>query len=138
MKRSVIKRTVNFSDCDPARIAFYPRLFEWFDRGTEMMFRHVGLDWEAMMDIDGWIGVPLLEAKAAFKRPCRFGDVVEISSSVREWRGKTFIVDHRISKAGETAAEGYELRIWTVKDPSRPDGMRAEPVPAAIMARFED
>jgi 4-hydroxybenzoyl-CoA thioesterase len=137
MRRSVLTRTVNFADCDPARIVFYPRYFEWFDRGTEMLFRQAGLDWEAMMGQDGWIGVPLLDAGAKFLRPCRFGDVIEIASWIAEWRGRTFLVKHSISNRGAAAVEGHELRAWTVSDPERPSGMRAKAVPADIVARFE-
>jgi 4-hydroxybenzoyl-CoA thioesterase len=136
MKRLVLTRTVNFADCDPARIVFYPRFFEWFDRGTEMLFRHVGLEWEKMMGQGGWIGVPLLEASASFKRPCRFGDVVEVASWIGEWRGKTFVVEHSISKDGEIAVEGRETRAWTVSVPDRASGMRASAVPPEIIGRF--
>jgi 4-hydroxybenzoyl-CoA thioesterase len=137
MKRYQLERTVNFADCDPARIVFYPRYFEWFDRATEMLFRSAGLDWESMMGKDGWIGVPLLDAGASFKLPCRFGDVLEMTSWIDEWRGKTFLVQHRISKDDAIAVEGHELRAWTVSDPTRPNGMRAAPVPPEIIARFE-
>jgi 4-hydroxybenzoyl-CoA thioesterase len=136
MRRLVVARTVNFADCDPARIVFYPRYFEWFDRGTEMLFRQVGLDWETMMDKGGWIGVPLLDASAKFLRPCRFGDLIEISSWVAEWRGRTLVVEHRVSNKDALAVEGREIRAWTVRDPERPSGMRATEVPSEIMARF--
>ena len=137
MKRSLQRRVVNFADCDPARLVFYPRYFEWFDRGTEMLFRSVGLDWETLLGKGDWSGVPLLDAAANFKRPCRFGDTVEIESWVEQWRGKTFLVRHHIKNKGELAVEGRELRAWVVTDKSRPAGLRAEPVPAEIIARFQ-
>ena len=54
-----------------------------------MLFRSVGLEWESLLGKGGWNGVPLVDAAANFKRPCRFGDTVEIESWVEEWRGKT-------------------------------------------------
>ncbi|HLI13423.1 MAG TPA: acyl-CoA thioesterase [Alphaproteobacteria bacterium] len=137
MKRSVLKRMINFADCDPAQIVFYPRYFEWFDRGTEMMFRSVGLAWEKLFAKGEWSGVPLLDVGANFKRPCRFGDSIEIESWVDEWRGKTFLVRHHVKKDGELAVEGHELRAWTVKDKSRPAGMRAAEVPGEVVALFQ-
>ena len=137
MKRSMQRRMINFADCDPAQLVFYPRYFEWFDRGTEMLFRSVGLDWERMFAANEWNGVPLLDAGANFKRPCRFGETIEIESWVDEWRGKTFLVRHHVRNKGEIAVEGHELRAWTVTDKSRPAGLRAEPVPADVMARFD-
>lgn len=137
MRRSLQSRTVNFADCDPARLVFYPRYFEWFDRATEMMFRAVDLKWEVLFAAGRWNGVPLLDVGANFKRPCRLGDAIEIESWVEEWRGKTFLVRHMIRNKGELAVEGHELRAWTVVDASRPAGLRAEPVPAEIIARFQ-
>ena len=29
---------VQWGDCDPAGIVFYPRYFEWFDAGTILLF----------------------------------------------------------------------------------------------------
>src|SRR5579883_1489875 len=105
MKRSVQTRLVNFADCDPAQIVFYPRYFEWFDRGTEMLFRAAGLDWETLFATGNWNGVPILDAGANFKRPCRFGDTVTVDTWIEEWRGKTFLVRHQIRNRGELAAE---------------------------------
>lgn len=137
MKRSLQRRMVNFADCDPAHLVFYPRYFEWFDRGTEMLFRSVGIEWETLLGKGDWSGVPLLDAAANFKRPCRFGDTIEIESWVEQWRGKTFLVRHQIKNKGDLAVEGRELRAWVVTDRSRPAGLRAEPVPAEIIARFQ-
>ncbi len=137
MRRSLQTRQVNFADCDPARIVFYPRYFEWFDRATETLFRSVGLEWAAIFAAGEWNGVPLLDAHASFKQPCRFGDTIEIASWIEEWRGKTFLVRHEIRNGGAIAVEGRELRAWTVVDKSRPTGLRAEPVPADVIARFQ-
>ena len=45
MTPSRIEIIVDFADCDPARIVFYPRYFDWFDRATERMFRSRGMPW---------------------------------------------------------------------------------------------
>ena len=34
MTPSRFEMIVDFADCDPARIVFYPRYFDWFDRAT--------------------------------------------------------------------------------------------------------
>jgi 4-hydroxybenzoyl-CoA thioesterase len=139
MKRLIEPRLVNFADCDPAQLVFYPRYFEWFDRNTEQLFRSAGLHWQEMYATNpDWNGVPILDAGANFKRPCRFGDTVEIETWVEEWRGKTFLVRHHIRNRGELAVEGHELRVWAIKDKTRPAGLRAEPVPPDIVARFQE
>jgi 4-hydroxybenzoyl-CoA thioesterase len=138
MKSLVQHYIVDFSDCDPARIVFYPRYFEWFDRGTERLFRSLGMPWATLFGTPMCYGLPILDAHANFKRPSRFGDTIEIETRVGEWRGKTFLMQHEIRNRGELAVEGQELRAWTVPDPSRPVGFRAAPVPEDVIARFQD
>ncbi|MDJ0948552.1 MAG: thioesterase family protein [Alphaproteobacteria bacterium] len=142
MKRSRVTRTVNFADCDPAHIVFYPTFYQWFDRGTEMLFRSVDLHWEKMMgsEMDGeiWLGVPLVDTSARFMFPCRFGDVVEVESWIDETTDKTFTVRHDVHNQGRLACEGREVRVWAVKDPARPSGIRAMPIPEQILALFAE
>jgi len=35
---------IEWGDCDPARIVFYPNFFAWFYRRTTHLFRAAGLD----------------------------------------------------------------------------------------------
>jgi hypothetical protein len=37
------ERQVEWGDCDPARIVFNPRFFEWFDAQTALIFETAGL-----------------------------------------------------------------------------------------------
>ena len=67
---------VDFADCDPARIVFYPRYFEWFDRATERMFRARGMPWAQMFPEYRMAGVALVDASASFRGPSRFGDQI--------------------------------------------------------------
>jgi len=137
MKRLRWTHEVRFADCDPARIMFYPRFFILFDRGTESLFRSVGLPWEIMYEDEDLIGLPLLEASATFIKACRMGDTLEVESWIAEWQNKTFIVHHRIHNGGDVALEGREVRVWARRDPDSPKGARAVAIPAYIKGRFE-
>lgn len=128
--------TVDFADCDPARIVFYPRYFEWFDRSSERMFRDRGLDWNEMWPAYDLVGLPIVEAKANFKAPSRMGDRITVESWVGEWKGKVFVVEHRVINAGNVTVEGHEIRVWGVRDPDHPAGMKAAPVPDEIIAKM--
>lgn len=142
MKRNRVTRLVNFADCDPAKIVFYPKFYEWFDRGTELLFRSVDLHWEKMIGEDTgdgpFNGVPLVETGAKYRSPCRFGDTVEIESWIDAIEGKTFTVRHHIHNAGNLSVEGHEIRVWAVTDPSRPAGIRAIPIPENVRKLFTD
>ena len=66
MKPSRLEFTVDFSDCDPARIVFYPRYFDWFDRATERLFRERGMAWPQLWAQYRLAGFPIVDAGAKF------------------------------------------------------------------------
>ena len=129
---------VDFADCDPARIVFYPRYFEWFDRATERMFRARGMPWAELFPQYRMAGLPLVDASASFRGPSRFGDQISIESWVGEWRGKVILVEHRVHNKGAIVVEGRELRVWALRDPANSEGLKAGTVPPEIIARFQD
>lgn len=128
---------VDFADCDPARIVFYPRYFDWFDRATENLFRERGMPWPQLWAQYRLAGFPIVDANAKFLGPSRFGERIAIESWVDEWRNKLFLVRHRVLNAGKVVVEGHELRVWALRDPADPENMKAGPVPDEIKARFE-
>ena len=136
-KRFRLERMVNFADCDPAQIVYYPRFYDWFDRATEAMFRSVGIAIEELYKGDQCNGMPLIETSAKYMFPCRFGDTVEIESWIDDFDGKRFTVRHDVHNRGRHAVEGREVRVWVVQDPERPAGIRAVPVPPEVLAKFE-
>ena len=138
MFRARLSRHVHFGDCDPAQIVFYPRYYIWFDQSTENLFRAAGLHWEEMFETHagGFAGVPLLSASADFLSVSKMGDDIEIESWVRDWQDKTFTVEHRVHNGGRISVEGHEKRIWVVRAPDRPAGIRAASIPAEIKTKL--
>jgi 4-hydroxybenzoyl-CoA thioesterase len=136
--RSRLDIVVDFADCDPARIVFYPRYFDWFDRAAERLFRERGMAWPELWAHYRLAGFPIVDANAKFLGPARFGDTITLESWVGEWRSKLFIVEHRIHNAGQVIVEGRELRVWALQDPNNPEGMKAGVIPPEIIDRFRD
>jgi 4-hydroxybenzoyl-CoA thioesterase len=128
---------VQWGDCDPAGIVFYPRYFEWFDASTILLFeKATGMTKIKMLEKYGGAGLALLEARAVFKIASRYGDDIEIETQVKEFRRSTFFVEHRVTKDGALALEGYETRLWTVRDAADPARLRSGTMPPDILAGF--
>lgn len=137
--KSVYQHRVTFSDCDPAMLAYYPRILEWFDWSTEKLFRSVDLHWDKMFMKDNMGGLPLLDISVQFKYPVRFGDEIEIKSWVDAFEGRRFTMRHvmtNVTGGRALAAECREFRAWVLIDPSVPRGIRAIPVPEHVRALF--
>ncbi len=136
MRASTISITIDWADCDPAGIVFYPQFFRMMNTGTHMMFASVGLPFHEMVAKYNTQGVPMLDVQATFRSPARFGDKVLLESEVTEWRDKTFLVRHVMRKDERVVFEAREIRAWAVKDDTAPNGIRAVPIPADLKALF--
>jgi 4-hydroxybenzoyl-CoA thioesterase len=128
---------IEWGQCDPAGIVYYPRYFEIFDACISALFeRALGMTKYQFIQAYDALGYAMVEARARFLKPTRFGDDVVIESSVSEFRRSSFDVTHRLFKDGELAVEGFETRVWVGRDPADPKRIRAKPIPAEIVARL--
>lgn len=128
---------IEWCDCDPAGIIFYPRYFEIFDTSTTRLIeRALGMNKIDYLQAYEIAGHPVVETRARFRLPTRFGDEVAIESTFVECGGSSFKIGHRLSKAGTLAVEGFETRVWTARDPADPKRIRSQPLPSTVLARF--
>src|SRR5262249_9451139 len=91
----------------------------------------------AMLKQYGLAGIPLVEAAANFHSPAAFGDTVVVVSQIVEWGHSSFRVEHKMYKSDQLAAEGREKRVWTVRDPHRPSGLRGSAIPQEVKDKFQ-
>ncbi len=129
--------TIAWGHCDPAGIVFNPRFFEFFDASTWLLFEAVlGVKAQDLASVYNIVGIALVDARANFLKPATFGDVVEIASRVSEFRRSSFDVEHKLSVNGVLAVEGWESRVWAVRDKADPDKIAATAIPADVIVKF--
>jgi 4-hydroxybenzoyl-CoA thioesterase len=130
--------TIEWGQCDPAGIVFNSRFFEMFDTSTWMLFeKALGVKPHELSKTFGIIGIPLVDARANFVKPAKFGDVVEIASRVSEFHRSSFEIEHHVSINGELAVEGEETRVWAARDKTNPDKIGGVAIPSEVIGRFE-
>jgi 4-hydroxybenzoyl-CoA thioesterase len=127
---------IEWGHCDPAGIVFNSRFFEYFDWCTWDMFEAtLGVPRQDLFTTYDIMGVPLVDARARFLVPVKFGDHLDVASEIGEFRRSSFDVTHRMTLAGELAVEGRETRVWAGRGP---DGrIRGKPIPDAVVERFQ-
>lgn len=109
--------TVEWGDCDPAGIVYYPTYFRWFDQATFRLFRAAGLKRDDVGSGQWTEGTPLVGAECAFRRASQHGETLAIESHVERFGRSSFTVRHVFRDAtGAVAAEGTETRIWAKKE----------------------
>ena len=109
---------IEWGDCDPAGIIYYPRYLAFFDASTcALIERALGMK------------------SCRFLAPTRFGDEVAIATTVTAIRRSSFDVRHRLMLDETLAVEGFETRVWVEGDPTA-GNMKAVPLPADLVARL--
>jgi 4-hydroxybenzoyl-CoA thioesterase len=136
---NTVSRRIQWGECDPAGIVYYPRYFEMFDESTTAMFSAVtGLSKWQMFETFRFSGYPMVDTRARFLVPCRFGDDVTIETTMTEAKRSSFNITHHLEKSGALAVEAFETRVWVGRDPAEPDPLKikSQPIPAEVLARL--
>jgi 4-hydroxybenzoyl-CoA thioesterase len=127
---------IEWGDCDPGGIVFFPRYFEYCDACTNALFERAGLPKPEILKSYGIGGIPLVEARARFIVPSQFGDTVTVESCVSEWGRSSFSVHHKIFKENVLALEIFEKRVWVERIEGDTIRYKGIPVPEEVKARF--
>ena len=102
---------VRFKHCDPAGIAFYPRLLEFANDTVEAWFAELGAGFPTLIGERG-IGVPTVGLTARFLKPCRHGEVLESRLTPVKLGGRS--LELRIVLAGPEGEARAEFDITLV------------------------
>jgi len=141
--RSVVYTVrVEFGDCDPARIVWYPNFFRWTDAASRHFFVTCGVPpWHETEKTIGVLGTPIVDTHARFVQSASYGDVLEVDTSIIEWRTKSFVHRYRITRANPDALDGRDLimecdevRIFATARGGESRGIRAVAIPESIRA----
>jgi len=137
MFTNIHRTRIEWGDCDPAGIIFYVRYFDIFDAATTALLeRALGMKKLDYLEAYGILDHPLVDTRAKFRAPTRFGDEVLVQSTVIACGQSSFKIEHRLTLAGVVAVEGSETRMWAVRDPAAPGGMKSRAIPPEVVARL--
>jgi 4-hydroxybenzoyl-CoA thioesterase len=126
---------VQWGDCDPAGIIFYPTYFRWMDAACWALFASVGYDAKRMRAEN--LAMPLVSAQCEFLFPAEQGDRCDVRSRIARFGGKSFVVEHSVVRSDGTAlARGRETRVWGRHVDGPGTRMRGETIPDELKQRF--
>src|SRR5260370_35679773 len=98
---------IEWGDCDPFGIVFFPRYFEYFDACTNALFhRALGYPKVEMLRRFKIAGIPLVQASCDFKVPSSYGDIVAVGSWVTEGGSRRLSLQHKLFRGDGVAVEG--------------------------------
>jgi 4-hydroxybenzoyl-CoA thioesterase len=127
---------IQWGDCDPANIVFYPRYFAMFDDSTSIMFETAGFSKQDIVRKYGLVGIPIVDTRAKFYISCTHGDWITIESRIENFKRSSFEVIHNVFKGGQLAIEAFETRVLVGRHPDDPDRLKSAPLPEEMIAKF--
>ena len=137
-RRHTTRFTIEFGDCDPARIVYYPNFLRWIDAASRHFFVAAGVgSWSDLEISTGILGTPLVDVTARFLRPATYGEEIAVETWIDEWRGKSFVMKHVVRRGEEVLVEAQEIRMFARRHPDDPARIQAVAAPEEIRKRID-
>ena len=129
---------IEWGDCDPAGIVFYPRYFAMFDASTSYLFEAAGWKKPDLLREFEIVGYPMVDTRAKFILPSSFGQDIVIETKIAAFRNSSFDVEHKVYKSGgeELAIEAFETRVWAGPHPDDPRRLKSRAIPEVVKRRL--
>jgi YbgC/YbaW family acyl-CoA thioester hydrolase len=108
------KRTVHFSDCDPAGVMFFAKTMEFCHSAYEDFINSFNLNF------DYWgsdsFAVPIKQAEVSFLKTIKHGEEVTINLKVLEIRDSSFLIEYFIkNNNGEICLQAKTVHVFVSK-----------------------
>ncbi len=125
-------RIIRWGDCDPAGIAYTPRIFDCLTEALEAWHRDIlGVDWLRLRTEMG-MGAPIVHAEADMVRPLPPDLVLDIEVRVEEVG--TASVTYALSARGPSGDEHFRGRMVACYIDAAAE--RAAPMPESLRQRL--
>ena len=106
------KIKVEWGDCDPYGIVFYPNFYKWMDSAQWNYFKSIKQPISKLEELYNIKGLPLLHTEAKFLSACVREDILNIQTSLVNITNSTLKLQHIIKRKNKKVCAGSEIRIW--------------------------
>jgi 4-hydroxybenzoyl-CoA thioesterase len=137
MRQHTYERRLNWSECDPGGIIFFPHYARWMVDGLNEMFLGMGIDPNGPRGANVRGGLPVLGLSMKFATPPALHEIVTHQITVIKVGGKSIAFRHRFLRGEELLMEAEETRVWAEHPLDNPAGLRGLPVPDDVRALLE-
>ncbi len=96
------------------------------------MLEKAGLHHDTLEEKYGVRGLVLGHVEMDFKTIAKFGDTLDIETTVSRIGGASFDISHTISRNQQPVLTGRETRIWAIEDPKSAVGITSIKIPLKI------
>ena len=129
---------MQFGDCDPAGIVFFPNFSRWMDAASLSFFMQCGVPpWRELVKTRGIVGTPLLEINTKFIKAVTYGEDDHDHDARRGVAGQGVRASAPRDARRRTDLRRPRMRAFVKRDTDDPERLRAIPMPEDIRALCE-
>lgn len=132
MAEFTTERAVEWGDCDPAGIVWYPNYYRWMDGAFQDLAAACGFSQRSLREEHGMIGTPLVDTGCRFESPAAHGDRLTIDVRIERVGTSSLTLAYRFAVGERKTAEGFETRVFARPAPA--GGIEAAAIPDAARA----
>lgn len=134
MRKFSYVRLLQWSECDPAGIIFFPHYARWMVDGVNLMFLALGIDPNGKTEDGAVRGLPSTGFSMSFSSPAVLHDELVHEITLTRLGTKSLAFKHRILRGEVCVAEADETRVWAQSDAS---GLRTVVIPDDVRSLLE-
>lgn len=114
MIKAKTSQKVRFAKTDAMGVVYHANYLPWCECARIALIESVGLDY-AEMSARGF-HLPVVEVGVKYRRPAKFGDMVEIESAIVERPGVKIKIEYRITANSVLLAEAQTVHVFVNAD----------------------
>jgi acyl-CoA thioester hydrolase len=100
---------VRYAETDQMGVAWHGSYFAWFEVGRTELLRERGTSYRELEQAD--LRLPVVDARATYRRPALYDDVLEIHTRVAERSGARLSFEYDVRRDGEAIATGSTAHV---------------------------
>lgn len=134
MYRFTYKRRLHWSECDPARIIFFPNYARWMVEGVDELLLHLNINiyQEHQPGIHG--GLPAVKLNMEFHAAPALHDMVTHEIHVSRMGKSSIDFQHRFLRGQQLLMQAQETRVWAQHSPNKDQPIKSIEIPTEIRA----
>ncbi len=114
---------VRYGETDQMGVVYHANYIIWFELGRTELIHSLGLSY-VDMEKKGIIS-PVIDVRASYKKPVRYGDNASVRTYVKQYDGLRVAYHYEVLKNGsEVCVTGESVHICVRKDSFRPIQIR--------------
>ena len=122
---------LRFAHCDPAGIAYYPRLLELSDAAIEDWTKEVLGVSRRVLHLDMKLALPTVDLRASFSAPARLGDILDVDITIERLGRSSIVLNVVATSDGQDRFSILYVQVLTAMTEMMP-----EPWPTAWRERL--